>query len=379
MFRARRTAEYHLAWLSIVMSVGAASGQPLLIDGFSTPEYSRIVFPQDYLASSVSGTEVLGTERDSEIDVVGSAGKPGNVALIRIEEGTWYTGVSHMTAVIVVSWDGADGSATVNPVGLGGIDLTVSGSQDALAFDYRTTIGVTFARLKVFTDGGNFSERDFSLPEVQPGSWRAVVWPYSRLANTGGAGASMTNVGALSVSLINTSVLFDTIIGRITTTSTVLATQTVALHTDVDGGGDVDPGDTLRYAVVITKQIPAVSGVVLDVPEPVDTGLVVGSVTTTHGAVTSGNTSGDVNVSVNLDTVPEAGATITYDVVVDNPLPPHGNSAILSQGIVSSSTLTSLPTDDPNVLGWGNPTVILRELLADGFELGDASRWLTGP
>ena len=148
-------------------------------------------------------------------------------------------------------------------------------------------------------------------------------------------------------------------------TPALTATLTDALQVDGGTPGQVDPGDTLRYTVVITEA----NGVAADdttftigpIPE---TSLVVGSVTTTQGSVTTGNGGGDTSVLVDLETLGASGsATITFDVVVADPVT-GGVTQLSAQGAVSATDVAEFPTDDPDVGGAADPT--LTDLLIPG-------------
>lgn len=139
----------------------------------------------------------------------------------------------------------------------------------------------------------------------------------------------------------------------------VTATKNDALFVDVDGDTFAEPGDTLRYTIVITNSgSGAASAVVFtDAPDG-NTSLVSGSVTTSSGSVATGNGGGDTSVMVNVGTLAAAGgsATITFDVLIDDPLPP-GVTSVANQGTVSGSNFANVPTDDPAVAGSADPTV----------------------
>lgn len=137
------------------------------------------------------------------------------------------------------------------------------------------------------------------------------------------------------------------------------ATKADALQVDVDNDTVADPGDTIRYTIVITNSGTGVATSVLfnDTPDA-NTSLVVGSVTTSLGSVTTGNTAGDTSVAVNAGAMAANGgtATITFDVVVDNPVP-GGVTTVSNQGSISGANFTTFPTDDPAVGGTTDPTV----------------------
>ena len=139
-------------------------------------------------------------------------------------------------------------------------------------------------------------------------------------------------------------------------------TKTDELFTDADSSGNVSAGDTLRYTVTITNNGNQVAGsVVFTDSAPANTSLVVGSVTTTTGSVTTGNTAGDSSVSVALGDLDGAGggtATVTFDVLIDDPLD-AGVTSISNQGVISGSNFSDGSSDDPDVAGDVDPTITL--------------------
>ncbi len=139
----------------------------------------------------------------------------------------------------------------------------------------------------------------------------------------------------------------------------VSAAKVAALWIDADGSNLPSPGDTVRYTVTVSQfgNAPAV-GVVLSDTLDSNTELVNGSVTTTSGVVDEGNQPGDSSVSVAIPTI-GAGAVvyITYDVLIDNPLPP-GVSEIVNQAFVVGRDFPTVPSDDPALPGSADPTVL---------------------
>ncbi len=138
----------------------------------------------------------------------------------------------------------------------------------------------------------------------------------------------------------------------------VSATKADALLVDNDGDGVADPGDTLRYTVVVsnTGTTAATNVAFADTPDA-NTALVVGSVTTSQGSVTTGNTAGDTTVGVSIGTLAAAGSvTITFDVTVNSPFP-TGVSSVANQGLVTGDGGISVPTNDPDTVPAGDPTV----------------------
>ncbi|MDP9191004.1 MAG: GEVED domain-containing protein [Acidobacteriota bacterium] len=138
----------------------------------------------------------------------------------------------------------------------------------------------------------------------------------------------------------------------------VAATKTDVLFNDVDGDTLAEPGDTLRYTIIITNSGGGDATAVFftDTPDG-NTSLITGSVTTSAGTVASGNGGGDTSVSVNVGTIAAAAsATIVFDVLIDDPLPP-GTTTVANQGTVTGTNFADVLTDDPAVAGATDPTV----------------------
>jgi uncharacterized repeat protein (TIGR01451 family) len=138
----------------------------------------------------------------------------------------------------------------------------------------------------------------------------------------------------------------------------VTAEKSSSLDVDADGDGLVSPGDTLLYSVVITNSgTAAVDNMVFTDTPDLNTALVAGSVTTTQGVVTTGNTAGDTEVSVFVGTLASGGGqvTITFRVTIDDPFP-AGVLVVLNQGLVTGDGIPDVPTDDPVTPTVGDPT-----------------------
>jgi uncharacterized repeat protein (TIGR01451 family) len=118
------------------------------------------------------------------------------------------------------------------------------------------------------------------------------------------------------------------------------------------------PGDTIFYTVTIANIDPSqtVTNVVfVDTPDP-NTTLVPGSVSTTQGSVTTGNTAGDSSVGVNVGNIsPGNSVSIVFRVTIHDLLA-AGVTQISNQGFVQIPGAT-IPTQDPGVPIPGGPTV----------------------
>ena len=137
------------------------------------------------------------------------------------------------------------------------------------------------------------------------------------------------------------------------------ATKAATLASDADGSGGVSAGDTLSYAVTVRNTgNQAATGVVLtDGLDPL-TGIVVGSVTTSQGAVTSGNAAGQTALRVQIGTLPPgASATVVFRARVASPLPP-GTTRVSNQAVVTADGLPPVTTDDPVTVTPDDPTTV---------------------
>nr|BAL59127.1 cell surface protein [Candidatus Acetothermum autotrophicum] len=126
--------------------------------------------------------------------------------------------------------------------------------------------------------------------------------------------------------------------------------KTFSIFNDLDGDGQPSPGDILKYTITVTNvgRENAGSVVVSDGLDPNVT-LVIGSVTTTQGAVLSGNAENERFVQVNLGTLTTGtgeSVTITFRVGVNAPLP-GGVAAISNHALASSENAPSFVSDDP--------------------------------
>ncbi len=132
----------------------------------------------------------------------------------------------------------------------------------------------------------------------------------------------------------------------------LLAEKTDSLAIDADSDGVPSPGDTLAYSITLQNNGNAdVTGLVFsDTPDP-NTILVVGSVITSQGMVTSGNVANDVAVEVDLGTLaPGNSLTISFQVQVPFPFP--GAIALVSnQGVFTNIEVPDQSTDDPDQPG----------------------------
>ena len=92
-------------------------------------------------------------------------------------------------------WDGLDNTPVIGQTGLGGIDLTEGGTQDAFSVQILLNTQATASLgFLVHTDANNYSIIQFAAP-TGASTQTIRFTDFSALA---GSGAEFTNVGALS-------------------------------------------------------------------------------------------------------------------------------------------------------------------------------------
>jgi uncharacterized repeat protein (TIGR01451 family) len=128
------------------------------------------------------------------------------------------------------------------------------------------------------------------------------------------------------------------------------AYKTDFLLVDADDSDNVSPGDTLLYNVTILNSGNQAAADVRFTDPLTDPylSLVTGTVQTNLGAVITGNNVGDVEVVVDVDTLPAgSSAKISFRVLIDIAIPVDVDR-VINQGVISGTNFTPEPTDDPN-------------------------------
>jgi len=150
----------------------------------------------------------------------------------------------------------------------------------------------------------------------------------------------------------------DPTIVPVTPTPTLTADKADFLYVDANNNGVPSAGDTLLYRVVIQNvgNVAATAVTFTDTPDVI-TKLVVGSVQTSQGVLTTGNSAGDTSVAVAIGDIPARGSVIvTFAVQLNNPLP---RNIISNQGTTGGSNTPKVPTNDPDTPAAGDPTLTI--------------------
>jgi uncharacterized repeat protein (TIGR01451 family) len=341
-------------------AVGAhASFATTIIDSFSTNQSAlTLTFPPagTSASSSVSGADILGGERDVQVNLTGGV-IAGNTMSGVVSSGFFsYSQDATIAGSAVVQWDGNDGSATLNPNGLGGVDLTSGGSQDVVRLGFFFDDLPANVSVSVYSDATHASTATLTLPGLIFSSTNTDI-PMSAFTASLGSGADFTHVGAITLTMGSATTAPDIVLDSLAVVPSIVASQTVAFVTDVNGNGVANAGDVLRYTLVVASASGTGETNVVALPQlDPNTTLLAGSVTTTQGTIVSGNSGTDTSANIAIGTLTNP-VTITFDVTVNAPLPGSATQ-ISSQSQITSSTLTNVLSDDPSAPGDSDPTVI---------------------
>jgi uncharacterized repeat protein (TIGR01451 family) len=327
------------------------------VDSFETYQAWISLTQSDVAASTASGPGILGGERDLEITREGTSGPTLEAG---ISNGAFYYGQGFgLSGSVRIEWDGSDGNpSNLDPAGLGGLDLTAGGRQDALSLQVSVDDLPANPQIEVFSNADQSSTFVLSLPGTIYSPVEYVI-PFEAFTTHLGEGAIFSDVGAITL-VVNASTPLDMVIDSFAIIPLLRATNTDALVVDNDGDGQAGPGDTLQYTVLLANPADAfeaaATGVIFSDTPDLNTTLVISSVTTTQGTVTSGNQADDTEVAVDIGPIEDGGSVmITFEVTINESL--SGDAIeVVNQGLVSSDTLTNLPTDDPDTETAADPT-----------------------
>lgn len=189
-------------------------------------------------------------------------------------------------------------------------------------------------------DRAPFRVAELELPTLPPGTWYTVE---VELVHSTGRPIARREV--------DVEFRHNHVVTLLMLKPTGTAEKTVALIADNDGDGAVSAGDMLRYTVVVDGDIARFS----DDPGP-GLRLDIGSVTTSYGRVTRGNSGVDFLVVVDDLQGAPGPVTITFDCEVMPVLENQGDLWLAPPGATSRFVLTRLPTDDPSTSVSGDAT-----------------------
>ncbi|MBC8354889.1 MAG: DUF11 domain-containing protein [Planctomycetes bacterium] len=295
-----------LAANSIVAVISATDVQGTVIrtiDTFNSTTHSVSDTTNDAVPVTdvATATEAIGGERDLRVNLTSAVGALQLSSNDPLTPGVLtFNTTGAATGERVLTWDGTDGDATsVSDAGLGGIDLTSTGS----ATGFNLTIGADLAggtiSLRVYTDDGaagtasRFSTATINLP-VTGGSATALEYiPFSSFTTGGGGGADFTSVGAIEAEITGVA-NFDGEIDLVTVVGPTLVTRDFANFESADlsltktvSNTTPNVGDSVTFTLTLANAGPDAASNVT-VGDTLPAGMTFVSSTPSQGTYDSG-------------------------------------------------------------------------------------------
>ncbi len=190
----------------VITATDAAGTRGVSIDSFDlTPQavaVSSLVPATD--ANSMLAVEAIGGERDMSVELVSG---PGDVEMRILHLDRPLLSFSADSGAVgrgVVSWDGIDSDGEqLDPIGLGGVDLTEDGVNLGIEFLQGADLPGGVLTLTVYTDGDNFSSQSQTIPQTLLGTADVLtVFWFDDFVIGAGSGADFTNVGAIELEIL---------------------------------------------------------------------------------------------------------------------------------------------------------------------------------
>ncbi len=292
-----------------------------VIDSFDTTlQIARANSGSPYAASTVAAAEAIGGFRklvatlDQPFGTVTLAANDPDSGPARLD----FSATATATGSRRVTWDGSGGAAAItNFVGLGGIDLTDGGRNSGISLQINADKAGSVT-LRLFTDADDSSAASIPFPDTLGGVTQ-VFLPFSTLATTAGAGATLTNIGAIQIDISSASAGADGFIAALggfgATVETVNFTNRPIDLSITKGVDDATPDvdQDVTFTVVVTNSgAAAATGV--SVRDLLPAGLAF------VGAVATQGTYDSASGLWQVGTVASAGSqTLTVTATVTTP------------------------------------------------------------
>ena len=338
----------------IESSLITPSDPGFLIDSFIT---AQTVAANPPAPSSANSTETLANEGvDSERDIVtnlisGPSAASVEVNPFGLSDTLAYNANVGVAGSTTVTWDGVDGDATSNAVGLGGVDLTDGGENTGIILLIGAQVSGSTATIRLYQGNDtNFSDATISIPVTTDGRAESYEFiPFSDFTST----VSPTNVDVIELFMDSSAagandIELDIIGANGPKASNFANVPKVDLTIDkTDNQDNAVPGEDLTYTVTANNLGPSdVTGATIIDMFPAQLQNISYTSVATGGA--TGNTaSGSSSINDTVDM--PVGSSITYTV--------NGTVASDATGTLSNSATIAIPTTVSELDPGNNVTV----------------------
>ncbi|MBM4001093.1 MAG: DUF11 domain-containing protein [Planctomycetes bacterium] len=283
--------------LITISSAQAAGTAGSNIDTFNTTSQAvTALFPALTTDSDASvAPESVGGERDLYVELTSASGTltlDVNGITTSILE---FQASATATGTRLVTWDGADSNATtLDPIGLGGIDLTDSGDSTGIELTVGADQNNGQITVNIHTDGANYSTAVIDIPNTGGAATETVYTALSSFAVGGGTGADFTNVGAIELRITGVAAV-DGQLDLIRMLGPTVTTRDFANFESADlsvaktvDDATPDLGGTVVFTITVSNAGPdgATGVTLLDTPQ---SGLTYVSSAASQGSYDSGS------------------------------------------------------------------------------------------
>ena len=216
----RRSPAFLGLFLSAFLVSQPVARAVLVIDDFDAFSFLSVGGPpaggmSNFAAYSTS--QALGLERDAVI--TRDSANSGSVSMDisgSVASQLSYASAPFTSGQLMLSYDGIDGSAGLNPIGLGNIDITQSGANTGLFLRSTSDLGAELV-FTIYTDANHFSTATIPILADSSFTFQDYFTPFALFASGGSlGGADFTRVGAITLwldgSTPGTDVSLETII-----------------------------------------------------------------------------------------------------------------------------------------------------------------------
>jgi large repetitive protein len=200
--------------VSTLIPISVTAAQGVLgtpIDSFVTQQTVIGPFPVGTVAnSSQAAPEALGGERD----LIGVMTAGSNIDSVMVTSGNGRLAFDPSFGAVgtyTIVWDGPDGNgAVLNPVGLGGVDLTAGGTSTHVQMSIGVDKAGGVATLRIYSNANNWSQAVLNLADTTGQPDRDYLIDLQNdLQIGGGSGANITSVGAVVLEIVANASAMD--------------------------------------------------------------------------------------------------------------------------------------------------------------------------
>lgn len=263
----------------------------------------------------------------------------------------------------IAIWNGSPYQTVERNFDPAGFDLTYAGTRNAVALSLDLPDQNVLPLITVYSGEDNAS--DWLRPSTVQPSRGNIVAPLRDFVPFKGRGADFTRVTRITVSAQPIEGTAPVPVEMTLKAATTLALEMTYTHVDTEGDNTINPGDTLEFTVLVENGAAddaLNTDLFLSQADFLAGGLVLvpGSVTADNGAVTTGNTSGDADLLVEIGYIgvrPCAldSATITFQAQIKVPFDRSGGRVCLQARATSDNAPLAL-SDDPTTPFAGDET-----------------------